>query len=361
MSKKFLNPTPVRTSNNYHMNDIQVDEYSYNVNEQFKNVSFEQFDNSNISVTHNTSKIDIPYTMGIEEEVKRNSNVKLKIEWNDSSLNDNLIYFSFDEDNSTLIDDIEIIVKENCNGKLTIVYEMKPCGCIKCEKRKISGIHKGVIRTHLKRNSNLELMIVNILGEGIINQIKMSNVVDENAESKYNVIDFGGDSSLTNYHASLIGDNSKNNVNTIYIGKDNQLLDMNYIVTMHGKNAKVNMDAQGALKDKAVKHYKGTIDFKQGAIKAEGSENEFCMLLSDKAKSLSLPMLLCDEEDVVGNHSTAAGKVQNKELFYLMSRGLTEAESKILLVRAKMNKVIEKITNEKLKNIILAELDFHLS
>ena len=45
------------------------------------------------------------------------------------------------------------------------------------------------------------------------------------------------------------------------------------------------------------------------------------MHLSDKAKSLALPMLLCSEEDVEGNHSASSGKADNKEIFYIMSRG----------------------------------------
>ncbi len=55
------------------------------------------------------------------------------------------------------------------------------------------------------------------------------------------------------------------------------------------------------------------------------------MLLSDKAKSIALPMLLCTEDDVEGNHSTASGKVDNKELFYIMSRGLSYKEAVNLL------------------------------
>ena len=51
------------------------------------------------------------------------------------------------------------------------------------------------------------------------------------------------------------------------------------------------------------------------------SENEYCMLLSDNAKSISLPMLLCGEEDVEGNHGVASGKVNRDELLYIMSRG----------------------------------------
>ena len=42
------------------------------------------------------------------------------------------------------------------------------------------------------------------------------------------------------------------------------------------------------------RHFKGTIDFKTWLLKKQLEvENEFCMLLSEKAKSLALPMLLC--------------------------------------------------------------------
>lgn len=64
-------------------------------------------------------------------------------------------------------------------------------------------------------------------------------------------------------------------------------------------------------------------------------------------------MLLCTEEDVEGNHSTAAGKIDSKKLFYLMTRGLSKADSERLIVRAQFNSVLDKIENEEIKNDIL--------
>ena len=81
------------------------------------------------------------------------------------------------------------------------------------------------------------------------------------------------------------------------------------------------------------------------------------MLLSDTAKSLALPMLLCSEEDVEGNHSSSSGKTGEKELFYIMSRGFDIKEAMKLMVRAKFNKILENIKNEDLKNEIINEID----
>ena len=124
--------------------------------------------------------------------------------------------------------------------------------------------------------------------------------------------------------------------------------------------SEIKIEAQGALKDTAKKHFKGTINFKKGSKKAKGNENEFCMLLSDTAKSISLPMLLCSEEEVEGNHSSAAGKLDNKALFYMMSRGFDKKAALKLAVKAKFNEIIQGIHDEALKNEVLYEIDERL-
>lgn len=174
---------------------------------------------------------------------------------------------------------------------------------------------------------------------------------------KYTIIDIGGKTSISNYYSNIIGDNAENDLKSIYLGIDNQIKDINYIAELRGKKTNIDIDVQGALKDSAKKNFKGTIDFKKGAKKSKGNENEYCMLLSNKAKSIALPMLLCTEEDVEGNHSTASGKVDAKQLFYLMTRGLSYKEAVKLIVKANFQKIIDRINDEELRNVILKEID----
>ena len=179
----------------------------------------------------------------------------------------------------------------------------------------------------------------------------------ENSNVKYTIIDIGGKTSISNYYSNIIGDNAENDLKSIYLGIDNQIKDINYITELRGKKTNIDIDVQGALKDSAKKNFKGTIDFKKGAKKSKGNENEYCMLLSNKAKSIALPMLLCTEEDVEGNHSTASGKVDAKQLFYLMTRGLSYKEAVKLIVKANFQKIIDRIDDEELKNVVLKEID----
>ena len=85
------------------------------------------------------------------------------------------------------------------------------------------------------------------------------------------------------------------------------------------------------------------------------------MLLSKDAKSIALPMLLCSEEDVEGNHSSSAGKIGEKELFYIMSRGFELKEAMKLMVRAKFNKILENIKNDELRNEIIEKINEKLN
>jgi hypothetical protein len=135
---------------------------------------------------------------------------------------------------------------------------------------------------------------------------------------------------------------------------------LNYIAELRGEKANIDIEVQGALSGTAKKHFKGTIDFKKGCKKSIGNENEACMLLSDTAKSLALPMLLCSEEDVEGNHSSSSGKADEKELFYIMTRGFSKKEAMKLLVRARFNKLLESISDDALRNEISFEIDKRL-
>ena len=392
MNELTINNTPVRTSKNYQINNIILDIADVK-NGVFENCFFQDFDTENIEVSNNVNDINLTFgnSKELENQVNKQANKKLKIDLKGNTDKENIINFIFDENNRTLIDCIEIVVHHSCSGKLTVRYAIsydesiksKSCNNSFCSSNvrggesefearcnianmylkegKVAGYHNGIISVKMEEDSSLELNVINLLGSATTNIISIENELRNNARLNYNIVDFGANSSITNYYSNLKGENSENNLNTIYLGKNSQLLDLNYIVEVRGEKSKVNIDVQGALKDNAKKHFKGTIDFKRGGKKAEGSENEFCMLLSDEAKSISLPMLLCDEEDVVGNHATAVGKVNNKELFYIMSRGFKEKEAKTLLVRARFNRVIEQITDENLKNELISEINYRLS
>ena len=353
MEELKLNETPLRTARNYNINNIKLNNINIpDIIESFDNVLINQETEKDV-IEFETSDILLRYGVGdvLLEQIKNDSNKKIRININSKTNKKIEVKFKFDKENINLVENIEIIANENTKSNILIKYE---------SDGNLEFYHNGVIKLIAKENSEANVTILNLLNTFSNNFISIENEIEKNAKVEHCVIDFGGKNSITNYYSNLIGNKSENNINTIYLGKENQLFDLNYITELNGEQSNTNIEVQGALTDSAVKHFKGTIDFKKGCKKSKGNENEFCMLLSDKAKSLALPMLLCSEEDVEGNHSTSSGKADPSEVFYIMSRGFSYKEAMKLIVKANFNEIIEKIHDEDLKNEVLNEIEKRL-
>ena len=344
MEKLRVNDTPVRTARNFLINNIEVELEMPEKIAEFKNV---EIVSEGSTIDNKTVNQELIYGTGkiLEELNYQNANNKIRIQTGNKKENIRIKYI-FDDENINLINQIEIIA----NGDTNIIIEYISNTNKKC-------FHNGIIRTISNAKSKLDITIVNLLNEQSENFEAIENKLEENSNVKYTIIDIGGKTSISNYYSNIIGDNAENDLKSIYLGIDNQIKDINYIAELRGKKTNIDIDVQGALKDSAKKNFKGTIDFKKGAKKSKGNENEYCMLLSNKAKSIALPMLLCTEEVVEGNHSTASGKVDVKQLFYLMTRGLSYKEAVKLIVKANFQKIIDRINDEELKNVILKKID----
>ena len=353
MKKIEINETLVRTSRNFNINNIKIENIEIPEKiKQFKNVHITG-ETSKINIDNDTSNIKLVYELSgfLTNQVINYANQKLRLIIDSKTNKETQIEFKFDKENTELVDDIEVVANEGTKATIIIKYALN---------EDIQVFHNGIIRVNAKQNSNVKIILVNLINSKSENFISIENNFEANAKVNYTIVDFGGKHSITNYYSNLTGENSDNSLNTIYLGKENQLFDLNYIAELRGVKTNIDIDVQGALKDIARKHFKGTIDFKKGCKKATGNENEACMLLSDKAKSIALPMLLCSEEEVEGNHSSSAGKIGEKELFYIMSRGFELKEAMKLMVRARFNKILENIKNEDLKKEILQEIDNRL-
>lgn len=339
-----VNETPVRTSRNFRINNIKIDDIEIpTALDNFKNVSITC---KKSKITEEVANNNLTYGNGkiLEDNVNNFSNNIIRIETIESD--DIKIEYNMDNDNLRLINSIEIIANHDAN--ITIVYKSSTDN--EC-------FHNGIIRLIANENVEVNVVVVNMLNNNSYNFEAIENKLYTNSNVKYTIVDLGGRYSISNYYSDILGDYAKNDLKTVYLGTDTQVKDINYIAELKGEKTDIDIDVQGALKDSAKKNFKGTIDFKKGCKKAKGDENEFCMLLSPKAKSLALPMLLCTESDVEGNHSTASGKVDNKSLFYIMSRGLSEKEAIKLIVRARFNKIIERINDEETKVLVIDQID----
>ncbi len=146
-----------------------------------------------------------------------------------------------------------------------------------------------------------------------------------------------------------------------YLGQEKQLRDIGLVVDHYGRETKSEIHAGGALRDAAEKTFRGTIDFKRGATGAVGSELETVLMLGEDAVNKTVPVILCAEEDVVGEHGASIGALDEETLFYFGSRGIGRAQAEELLARAAIERLARRAGDEEMAQAILDALEEELS
>jgi Fe-S cluster assembly scaffold protein SufB len=119
-----------------------------------------------------------------------------------------------------------------------------------------------------------------------------------------------------------------------YLGQHNQKIDVNIFANHTGKKTESEINVNGALRDAASKVFKGTIDFKNGCTDSVGNEQETVLMLGDDVVNKTIPLILCAEENVVGNHGATIGELDEDTLFYFESRGIGKEQAENILARA---------------------------
>lgn len=171
-------------------------------------------------------------------------------------------------------------------------------------------------------------------------------VLDEGARVNVRHVVLGGGFTATGLAADLRGDRSRIDVDTSYLASGTQQRDFNYIIRHRGRKTVSNMDANGVLTGTSKKCLRGTIDLIHGAKGAEGNERETVLLASKGVDNKTVPNILCDEDDVAGNHGATIGHVRPEQLFYAACRGLSQEQTETLFLSAKLEDAALQAPND---------------
>lgn len=134
--------------------------------------------------------------------------------------------------------------------------------------------------------------------------------------------------------ANLVGARARLDLNNRYHATHEETLDINHLVRMRGTSTRAQLTESGVLNEAAKKTLRATIDLIRGAKDAQGNEIETVMILGDDVVNKTMPVILCDEDDVAGNHGATIGSVSPEQLDYLAARGLSRQAAEQLFVRA---------------------------
>lgn len=195
-------------------------------------------------------------------------------------------------------------------------------------------------------DAKVKLVQVQLLGKDFMQLNDVGCELGDRAGFELLQLQLGAQKIYNGVRTELLGEAADFNAAIGYYGRRGQTVDMNFIANHYGKKTTCEMTADGVLQGGAKKIYRGTIDFKNGCGGAVGDEKETVLLLSDDVVNQTIPLILCSEEDVQGNHGASIGKLDENLLFYLCSRGFTEQEAVDMMAKAKIDALCRRIEDE---------------
>lgn len=190
------------------------------------------------------------------------------------------------------------------------------------------------VEVHLGSKSELEIFIVQNQSLQNSHVFHLDAELEEKAHLKIYHVNGGSKWSESSYHFSQNGEESVSDLKVLQLGHDQQKHRIWATSNLNKSYTKTSQLVKTLLNDESKNHFIGRICIAEGITEVDAFQRNQNLLLSRKAQALNQPELEVLSDNVKAAHGSATGFMNQDELFYLQSRGLTEFEGRKFLAEA---------------------------
>lgn len=282
----------------------------------------------------------------VEEFIDKNSTVKygIKIPKNHKEAEPIIIKISFSKENPVINEDIVIKAEKGSECTIFLQYD---------DSVVKEGYHNGRTRVLVEEDAIVKFVKVQLFQDGIIHNDIFGAEVRQNGKLHVLQAEMGSFGATAGWNIVLLGEESTADLDILYLGEKEKKLDFTSRIELRGQKTNSQVRIRGILLGKSKKVFRDTLDFVSGSKGAKAREEEDVLMLHKDVRNISVPLLFCGEDDIIGEHAASSGRPNESTLFYLMSRGLSEADAKVLLAESKFAAILDGIEDEALKQEIL--------
>ena len=176
--------------------------------------------------------------------------------------------------------------------------------------------------------------------------------LDKNSHLEYFILSKGSKFAKHDINCSLNNDHGSVSLNGIIDLDNEKHHEIKTSINHNEENCKSYQLIKSVLNENSKGVYQGKIYVNSKAQKTDGYQLSRALLLNDDVEFNAKPELEIYADDVKCSHGSTSGNIDENSIFYLMSRGLSHAQSKKLLTNGFLNEVIEKISNKNVKSLI---------
>jgi Fe-S cluster assembly protein SufD len=167
----------------------------------------------------------------------------------------------------------------------------------------------------------------------------------------------GGDVTRADVRCRLMKPGSHVDMLGLYIADGTQHFDHETLQDHVAPHASSNLLFKGALRDQGRSVFRGLIRVHPGAQRTDAYQTNRNLILSNQARADSLPNLEIQADDVRCSHAATVGQLDEEEVFYLLSRGIPEAEAIRLVVFGFFGEVLEQLPLDEVREELVRAVE----
>jgi Fe-S cluster assembly protein SufD len=215
-----------------------------------------------------------------------------------------------------------------------------------------AGLHCGAIELVVGPRARLRYVNLQNWSSQVWHFAHQKALVDRDASLQWTIAALGSKLAKVNQHVGLMGDGAECQVNGVLFTEGKQHLSYNTLQHHQAPHCRSDLLYKGALQDVSRLVWRGMIKVDQDAQKTDGYQRNDNLMLSDHARSDSIPGLEIQADDVRCTHGSTTGRVDDDQIFYARCRGLTRKEAIRMIVAGFFQQVFDRITIESVREAL---------
>ena len=209
-----------------------------------------------------------------------------------------------------------------------------------------SSLHAGCVELFVGEGAKIVYSSIENWSKNTYNLNTKRAIVQKNGKIEWLNGNMGSGRTMLYPCSVLLGDNSQSDSIGIAFSGKGQNQDTGSKVIHIGKNTRSLIKAKSISKDGGISSYRGLVKIGKNADNAISVIECDALLVDDESVSNTYPVMEVESQSAQVIHEATIGKIGDDEIFYLMSRGLTEEQSKQMIVSGFANDVIKKLPFE---------------
>ncbi|MCT4376150.1 Fe-S cluster assembly protein SufD [Leuconostoc suionicum] len=243
-----------------------------------------------------------------------------------------------------------IFVYIGSNAKVDILQEMHTIGTQKT---------KASVTIEVIADSGAQVTYANIdsFGEQTTAFINREAEVRDHATVDWQNAEFNDGNVIIRLASQLNGEGSTSHTNVIGLTTKKQTQGLVTTILNRGRHSLGHIFQRGVILNRSTLVFNGIGKIIKGAKGSDAQQESRVLMLSRRARGDANPLLLIDENDVTAGHAASVGRVDENQMYYLMSRGISEQVARKLVIRGFMGEVLAKMPTKEAQQQVVEEIE----